>query len=84
MESQSMNDPINGLKDTLSYHLLSAPYDPDGYTPEHQAIRYLTNLTRDWAIGDLSDQQLVRAFASRIPDFDIMLWLTDAGVLEPS
>lgn len=75
-----MISPIDNLPETLSRHLLDAQWDSSATSPVHSRIRHLTSLTRAWRLGDMSDEELETIFRNNVPDFDIMLWLEEAGI----
>lgn len=69
-----MTSEIEDLKNALSDHLLSSPYDPKGSSPYHQDIDALANLTRDFAHAEVPPQTLRNAFRELAPGFDFDAW----------
>lgn len=82
-----MPQHIDGLKDLLSHHLTSQPYDRQATRPETFDIQNLSMVVQGFEQGEYDMTELRDAFATLAPGFDVDQWVqqqADEGVYSPS
>lgn len=68
---------IEDLKEALSLSLLESPYDPSGYTPEHNQIRKLAEVVQAFDVGSISTNHFLTILRNNpIPGFSWDHWLS--------